>query len=99
MQFASDVETMTCYQVLRLTRLCTPLKECDGQQSIMISKKNSPTIRGLRFYVKQQISNFSQIQKSPNHPRGGGQENCGLFPLFGTFFISIGPLTNKQASK
>ena len=34
-----------------------------------------------------QIPNFSQIQKSPNHPREGGQENCGLFPLFGTFSI------------
>ena len=35
------------------------------------------------------ISNFSQIQKSPKLPRGGvggGQDNCGLFPLFGTFF-------------
>ena len=31
-------------------------------------------------------SNFSQIQKTPNHPRGvGGQENSGHFPLFGTF--------------
>ena len=31
-----------------------------------------------------QISNFSQIQKSPKYPRGGGggQENLGLFPLF-----------------
>ena len=33
-----------------------------------------------------QISNFSQIQKSPKHPGGGGQENCGLFPLFVTVF-------------
>ena len=34
-----------------------------------------------------QISNFSQIQKSPKHPGGrGDQENCGLFPLFVTFF-------------
>ena len=36
-----------------------------------------------------QISKFSQIQKSPKHPGGGGgwgQENYGLFPLFGTFF-------------
>ena len=35
-----------------------------------------------------QISNFSQIQKSPNHPGGGGggQETYGLFPLFVTFF-------------
>ena len=40
-----------------------------------------------------QISIFSQIQKSPNHPRGGGggQENCGLFPLFGTFFFDCSP--------
>ena len=51
MQFASDVESMTCYQVLRLTRLCTPLKECDGQQCIMIAKKNSPTIRGLIYNI------------------------------------------------
>ena len=36
-----------------------------------------------------QISIFSQIQKSPKHPGGGGdQENCGLFPLFVTFFHS-----------
>ena len=34
------------------------------------------------------ISKFSQIQKSPKLPRGGGggQEQCGLFPLFVTFF-------------
>ena len=38
------------------------------------------------------IFNFSQIQKSPKHPGGGGQENCGLFPLFGTFFNSMAPL-------
>ena len=39
-----------------------------------------------------QISNFSQIQKKSKTTRalggGGGQENCGLYPLFGTFFIS-----------
>ena len=35
------------------------------------------------------ISNFSQIQKSPKLPRGGeGQEECGFFPLFVTFFNS-----------
>ena len=35
-----------------------------------------------------QISDFFQIQKSPKHPGGGrgGQENCGLFPLFVAFF-------------
>ena len=34
--------------------------------------------------------NIKFHQKSPKHPGGGGgmggQENCGLFPLFGTFF-------------
>ena len=46
---------------------------------------------GLREEV--QISNFSQIQKSPKHPgEGGGQENYGLFPLFGAFFNSEAPL-------
>ena len=31
---------------------------------------------------------FSQIQKSPNYPRGGGgQENYGLFPQIMVFFI------------
>ena len=38
-----------------------------------------------------QISNFSQIQKSPKPPGGGGmggQQNGGLFPLFVTFFNS-----------
>ena len=40
-----------------------------------------------------QICSFSQIQKSPKHPRGGGgKENCGLFPLFGTFLIWMLPL-------
>ena len=36
---------------------------------------------------------FSQIQKSPNYPRGGvgGQENHGLFPQFGTFFLDGSP--------
>ena len=54
------------------------------------------------------ISNFSQIRYEggssnfeffPNSKksktswgRGGGQENCGLFPLFGTFFNSMAPL-------
>ena len=42
------------------------------------------------------ISNFSQIQKSPKLPRGGGgQGNCGLFPLFGTFFNWNASLTEK----
>ena len=46
----------------------------------------------------RQISNFSQIQKSPNHPRGGGggQENCGLFPLFGTFFFNASLTMNIE---
>ena len=47
MEFAEEVGRMTSYQVLRVTRLCKPLKECDGQQCMMISKKNSPSIRGL----------------------------------------------------
>ena len=34
----------------------------------------------------RQITNFSQIQKSPNHP-------CGLFPLFVTFFNLMASLT------
>ena len=59
------------------------------------------------------ISIFSQIRSEgssnflffPNSRvqiilgKGGGQKDCGLFPLFGTFFISIGPLTNKQANR
>ena len=36
-------------------------------------------------------SNFSQIQNSPHYPRGGGQENYGLFPQFGTFFFYCSP--------
>ena len=36
---------------------------------------------------------FSQIQKSPNYPRGGGgQENYGLFPQIMVFFILNRPL-------
>ena len=36
---------------------------------------------------------FSQIQKSPNYPRGrGGQENYGLFPQFVTFHVWKAPL-------
>ena len=34
----------------------------------------------------RQISIFSQIKKSPNHHRG---ENCGLFPLFVSFFLML----------
>ena len=37
---------------------------------------------------------FSQIQKSPNYPRGGGgQENYGLFPQIMVFFILNRPLS------
>ena len=50
-------------------------------------------VRNLKFFQFKffpklgPISNFSLIQNSPNHPRGGGggQENYGLFPLFVTF--------------
>ena len=35
---------------------------------------------------------FSQIQKSPNYPRGGGQENYGLFRQIMVFFILNRPL-------
>ena len=36
---------------------------------------------------------FSQIQKSPNYPRGGGgQEHYGLFPQIMVFFILNRPL-------
>ena len=38
-----------------------------------------------------QISNFSQIQKSPQG--GKVKKNYGLFPLFGTFFNSHVSLT------
>ena len=42
------------------------------------------------------ISNFSQIQKGPKHPGGGGdQENCWLFPLFVTFFNLEASLMNS----
>ena len=34
---------------------------------------------------------FSQIQNSPNYPRGG-QENYGLFPQFGTFLGARAPI-------
>ena len=41
-----------------------------------------------------QISTFSQIQKSPNHPRGGGGgRKLWTFSTFLTFFNSIGPLS------
>ena len=41
----------------------------------------------------RQISNFSQIQKSPNHPRGGGVKKIvDFFHFLGHFFIPIGPL-------
>ena len=48
------------------------------------------TLRGGGFQNSKssqfQISNFSQILKSPKHPGGGeGEEEYGLFPLFGTF--------------
>ena len=36
---------------------------------------------------------FSQIQNSPHYPRGGGQENYGLFLQFGTFSFANAPLT------
>ena len=40
-----------------------------------------------------QISHFSKIQKSTNHPgRGEGKENNGLFPLFVTFLVLMAPL-------
>ena len=38
---------------------------------------------------------FSQIQKSPNYPKGGGQENYGLFPQIMVFFILNRPLSKK----
>ena len=42
----------------------------------------------------RQISNFSQIQKSPNYPRGGGVKKIvDFFPLFGTSFNLMAPLT------
>ena len=42
----------------------------------------------------RQILNFSQIQNSPNDPRGrgGGQENSELLPLFGTLINTMDPL-------
>ena len=47
-----------------------------------------------------QISFFSQIQNSPHYPRGGGHENYGLFPQFGTFSFWHAPLINlSSASK
>ena len=55
-------------------------------------------LRGGAHKIK--ISNFSQIQKSSKYPggrRGGGQENCGLFPLFVTFFNSEASLTIRLA--
>ena len=39
---------------------------------------------------------FSQIQNSPHYPRGGGQENYGLFPQFGTFSFWHAPLTRLR---
>ena len=44
------------------------------------------------------FSFFPQIQKCPKHPGGGGGEskNCGLFPLFGTFFSSMAPLIGQK---
>ena len=44
----------------------------------------------------RQISNFSQIQKRSNCQGEGGQENCGLFPLFVTFFIWDSPLRQTR---
>ena len=42
----------------------------------------------------RQISSFSQFKKSQIIPgEGGCQENCGLFPLFGTLFNSMAPLS------
>ena len=43
-----------------------------------------------------QISIFSQIQNSPHYPRGGGQENYGLFPNLGTFLILTAPLKGNK---
>ena len=46
-------------------------------------------------YGGHRKSIFSQIQKSPNYPRGGGgwgQENYGLFPQIMVFFILNRPL-------
>ena len=42
---------------------------------------------------------FSQIQKSPNYPRGGGgQENYGLFPQIMVFFILNRPLSIMKST-
>ena len=59
-----------------------------GSQNSKISQFQTFPKLGMRG-GSHQISNFSQIQKSPKHPGGGGdQENWGLFPLFVTFFNS-----------
>ena len=44
--------------------------------------------------VEEKVSNFSQIQKSPNHPRGGGgvKKIVDFFHFLGHFFF-IAPLT------
>ena len=37
------------------------------------------------------------IKKSPKHPGGGGvKKNFGIFPLFGTFFSSMAPLSQVE---
>ena len=44
----------------------------------------------FRIFPKlgRQISNFSQIQKSPNHPRGGGvKKMVDFFHILGHFLI------------
>ena len=54
-----------------------------GSQNSKFSKFQIFSIFG------HQISDFSQIQKRPNYPGGGGrgQENYRFFLLFGTFFL------------
>ena len=47
MEFASSLTTMTDYQRLRVARLSTPLKECEGQLCLMIAKKNCPVLGGI----------------------------------------------------
>ena len=49
----------------------------------------------------RQISNFSQIQKRSNCQGEGGQENCGLFPLFVKFFVwdpSLSPIWSLSST-
>ena len=68
---------------------------CNDIKIVYIS--NFSQFRSRGEVIENQF--FSQSQKSPNYPRGGGgQENYGLFPQIMVFFILNPPLSVYNAT-